>query len=266
MKSTRHFAGTLVVLALVSSVASADILTLPLDPPPANELAAAVSVDAGAVNGTASSVAGSVGVLQADLDIDFSDPLNPVIQTIELVGQPGDIQHTFNPNPINVTGTGLDVDVTLTGVETYLTSNGAALPVQANGAFDPAGVLLVVSQGTADVAGTAGGVPFSDQLDLSVAMFMAVLTGSAAGDATVSVVSQSPSLITYEAAVSIDMTDAVMKSDRLRRLLDIGLTGNLAARVQFDRPIPEPTAASLCLLAVCGAMATLRSRRRGGDN
>lgn len=202
--------------------------------------------------------------LQVDLEVDFSDPNNPVVTSIEFVGEPGDISHQVQGGSVNVNDSGLVATVTPNGVRGFITSPGGPTAVNPDGSFNGANNSLVARQGTIDITGTFLGFPFTpisvSLADTPLVDFDEALSNGNTNTVEVTKTGSSGDTFFYDVFVSADLDqtniDLVLTGGTANLVID----GTLQGRGQIEFTIPEP--ASMTLGSVALALLGLRLRRQ----
>ena len=198
--------------------------------------------------------------MQVDLDIDFSDPNAPVVNTIEFVGEPGDIEHVFPDGSVDFSpGFGVDVTVTPNGIKGFLTSNGEPSTVS-SGEFSGMKNSLVARQGTVQVDTNIG---FSLTEDLSESDpndFTAPISGDSDNFISITKTGSSGATSFYDVTVTALLDGTTLEYDASGVPVILTISGILQGTGQIEFTIPEPASFALCNLAL--AMAGLRYRRR----
>jgi len=191
------------------------------------------------------------GVVRPVLDIDFSNFAAPVVQTLDFAGVTGDILHS------DVTFTvplGTAVFTGLRGrIETLPGSLSA--PVAGGTTYNSADHELIAWMGTIDINSSIGSIP---QINLMTSTFQRSLGG--VNDATVNLTLNNvvAGIATYdlELFTPIQMVTILTGDPLIDNAITITITGNVVARAQITRAIPEPTASVLfagvtMLVAMC---------------
>ena len=212
--------------------------------------------------------------LQVNRDIDFSDLGNPVVNSIEFVGEPGDIDHVFVggaiPVEFNDLLVNIDLDAEPDGVRGFLRTQGGPIAVNPDGSFVSGNTNLVARQGTVDIDGTItpiiGGPILVDETfslaDTPLDQFNDSISAGALNDVSVDFVGIDGNQRVYSVVVSTELqnTELPFTVDGFALTLDI--TGTLLGRgeVRID-VIPEPVSLSLMTLGLALAVTTRRRVR-----
>ena len=200
--------------------------------------------------------------MQVDLDVDFSDPNNPVVNTIEFVGQAGDLEHQFPGGAVNVDlGIFGSFDVVPAGIRGFIKSNSGPINVNPDGTFEGGSNSLVARQGTIDVFQAGTNNPVIDQVDLMNTPIEAFVDPISNGSTNTVVITKSGSsgdTFFYNVDVLADLDGTSLDFVANEADVNLNITGKLIGTGQIQFTIPEPTTLSLCGLAAIAAL----SRRR----
>ncbi len=209
--------------------------------------------------------------MQVDLDIDFGDPLAPVVNSIEFVGQPGDISHVFVGGPIDVQFdnglVNIDLDAVPNGVKGFLRTQGGPIPVSPDGSFESGNTNLVARQGTVDIDGTITsflGTLLVDETfslaDTPLDQFNDSISAGSVNSVTVDFVGVDAGDRVYGVTVATVLQNTQLPFSAGDFELALDITGTLLGRGEIRLPgVPEPTTAVL-LVFVIGLAPLARSR------
>ena len=206
--------------------------------------------------------------MQVDLEVDFSDPNNPFVTSIEFVGQPGDLSHEVQGGSIPVDDGIVDVIVTPSGIRGFITSPGGPSEVDPNdGSFNGENNVLVARQGEIAVVGTALGglididitVPLSDTPEVN---FTEPISENEMNFVTLTKTGASGNTFFYDVEVSADLDQT-----SIDLVLDVGtanlkIDGTLLGIGQITFSIPEPGTIALGAIALLACFAR-RGKKRG---
>lgn len=231
----------------------------------------AISIDGGPV--TVDYIDENNSGMQVNLDIDFADLLAPVVQSIEFVGEPGDITHAFTGGPIDVVFNDgfffVDFDAVPNGVKGFLRTQGGPIAVNPDGSFESGNTNLVARQGAVDIDGTVSsivGVFVVDETfnlaDTPLSQFNDSISGGSLNTVSVDFVQEEAGENVYSVTVAtvLQNTQLPFAGEDFELVLDI--TGTLLGTGEIRVPIvPEP--ATLALMAIAaGSLSVARSRGR----
>lgn len=211
--------------------------------------------------------------IQVDLDIDFSDLNNPLVSSIEFVGEPGDISHVFNGGAIEVLFSNglisIDADVVPNGIKGFLRTQGGPIAVNPDGSFESGNTNLVARQGTVDIDGTLtsflGAVPIDETFSLAdtpVDQFNDSISTGVVNDVQIDFVGIDGDERVYSVAVTtlLENTQLPFADNGFNLIIDITGTFRGVGEIRIAA-VPEPSAVTCLLLAVSGA-AVVRRRSR----
>jgi hypothetical protein len=195
------------------------------------------------------------GVVRLEMEIDFSDFAAPVVQTLDFVGVMGDIQHSDATFTVAL-GTA-DFTSVRGRIET-LPGNSPA-PVTGGTTFSTGDHEIIAWMGTIDITPIVGS-PL--QINLMNDTFRRTLGG--VNDATINLTlnNVAAGLATYdlELFTPLQMVTILTGNPTIDDAITITIDGDLVARTQINRPIPEPsTAAMLAGFALLAAACSHRS-------
>lgn len=197
--------------------------------------------------------------MQVNLDIDFSDLDSPIVNTIEFVGEPGDISHVFTGGAIPVEFDNgfiaVDIDAVPNGVKGFLRTQGGPISVNPDGSFAAGNTNLVARQGTVDIDGTLtsllGALTVDETFNLAdtpLTGFNDSISAGSLNNVAINFTGIDGADRVYEVVVStvLENTELPFSISGFDLVLDI--TGTLQGAGEIRIPaIPEPM--SLVLLA-----------------
>lgn len=209
--------------------------------------------------------------MQVNLDIDFSNLNAPTVNTIEFVGEPGDISHVFTGGAIPVDFDNgfiaVDIDAVPNGVKGFLRTQGGPISVNPDGAFISGNTNLVARQGTVDIDGTLtsllGTLTVDETFDLAdtpLDGFNDSISAGSLNNVAVNFTGIDGAERVYEVVVStvLENTELPFSISGFNLVLDI--TGTLQGAGEIRIPvIPEPT--SVVLMAGTLVMGAIARRR-----
>jgi len=199
------------------------------------------------------------GLLRPVMDIDFTDPMAPVVNTLDFVGVVGDIAHT---DAVFTATLGTAEFNNITGrVETPIANSPA--PVTGGGTFSSSDHQLIAWSGTIEVTPLVGS---PTTIDLNTNTFSGTFNGT--NDSTVNVAFNSlgAGVQVYDVDITAVLDDVQLTTGDalIDGLIGVFVTGNVVASGQFTRPIPEPAAIvqATCLLAETALIRLVRLPNR----
>jgi|GEM_PF-3587282 len=212
--------------------------------------------------------------MRVNFDIDFDNPLAPVVNSIEFVGQPGDITHAFVGGAIDVLfNNGLvdiDINAVPNGVKGFLRTQGGSIAVNLDGSFESGNTNLVARQGTVDLDGTISsllGMLAVDETfslaDTPLDQFNDSISAGAINNVAVDFVGIDAGDRVYDVIVSTVLVNTELPFSTGDFELALDITGTLLGRGQIRVAVPEPSTVSLLVL-VLGAALSLG--KRGGQS
>ena len=211
--------------------------------------------------------------MQVNLDVDFADPLAPIVNSIEFVGEPGDISHVFTGGAIDLFFTDgifvVDFEAVPNGVKGFLRTQGGVIPVNPDGSFVSGNTNLVARQGSVDIDGTVSsllGVFTVDETfnlsDTPLDQFNDSISAGSLNNVTVDFVGEDLGERVYHVTVStlLENTELSFAGEDFELIFDI--SGTLLGRREIRVPIvPEPATVGLLMLAL--GTLSLRKPRFG---
>jgi hypothetical protein len=192
------------------------------------------------------------------MDIDFTDPLAPVVNTLDFVGVVSDVQHvdaTFT----STLGTAQFTNIT-GRVQTAPGQSPA--PVVGGSTFSSSDHQLIAWNGTIELIPIVGS---GTTIDLNTSTFTGTFSGT--NDSTINVAfnSNGAGVQFYDVDITAVMDDVRITTgdSQIDSVLGIFITGNFVASGQFTRPIPEPATLvqATGAIAACVLAPFLRRRR-----
>lgn len=208
--------------------------------------------------------------MRVNLDVDFADPLAPLVNSIEFVGQPGDITHAFVGGSIAVLfNNGLvdiDIDAVPNGVKGFLRTQGGPIDVNPDGSFESGNTNLVARQGTVDLDGAITsflGTLIVDETfslaDTPLDQFNDSISAGAINNVAFDFVGVDSGDRVYDVTVSTVLVNTELPFSAGDFQLALDITGTLLGRGQIRVAVPEPASASLLAFTI-GAVALQRFR------
>ncbi|MEM6799686.1 MAG: hypothetical protein AAF589_09245 [Planctomycetota bacterium] len=207
--------------------------------------------------------------LRVELDIDFSNPFLPVVNTIKFVGQLGDINHFLtDPPTVDIDATIAQVALEPSGVGSFVETTGSAVSVMPDGKFDsgPTTSLNVVEGMITATITPVIGSAIVETFDLSTAgASSSSLAGGTLSMVSVTYDKTEGGFDFYDVEVTTPLEDALSTFEidlggGDTASLQLSITGNLLGQGSFSviSSIPEP--ASAALVAGLGCLAFVRRR------
>ncbi len=209
--------------------------------------------------------------MQVNLSIDFSDLDAPIVNSIEFVGEPGDISHIFSGNAIPIESDSgfitVDLDAVPDGVKGFLRTQGGPISVNNDGSFASGNTNLVARQGTVDIDGTLvgslGGVFVDETFNLAdtpLGDFNDSISDGAINNVSVAFTGIDANERVYSVTVTNELQNTELPFSVSGFDLVLDITGTLQGVGEIRIPvIPEPT--SLVLLSSMLVIAgTVRCR------
>ncbi|MEM6654723.1 MAG: hypothetical protein AAF596_02880 [Planctomycetota bacterium] len=93
--------------------------------------------------------------LRIELDVDVGNRFNPIVNTIRFVGEIGDINHSLNDPPVELSVlAGDDLIATPSGVGSLIRTNGLPRQVNANGFFEASETTFIIAEGVVGIEGS----------------------------------------------------------------------------------------------------------------
>lgn len=214
--------------------------------------------------------------LRTEMEIDFSNPAAPVVETITFLGELGDIDHSLESPPVEIVDPGVpslfNIQAAAAGVGSFLRTNDDTggspirVPVAPNGSYSSSDTTLNVVEGTITATGTLLGSaippqvfelsednedlgnPISNNTDSSVMVILAQST---------------PTLNTYDVTVEAPVEDALIQfvDDDTGAVVDFVINGALRGTGSFTVAVPEPSAGLLAVATLLPGLLTGASRR-----
>ncbi|MEM9354113.1 MAG: hypothetical protein AAGA92_13970 [Planctomycetota bacterium] len=193
------------------------------------------------------------GQLQPKLDIDFTDFANPVVNSLDFLGQPGDIVHSAGSFDFGILGS-----VSLAGIQGRIETPVANQPAPVtSGMFSSDDHEIIFAQGTITVSPSIGSPTV---VDLNTNPLIRTLGGINDSTVTVTLAGVAGGIATYDVEIltPLDMVTVQTGDPQIDALVQITIDGNLVASGQFPRAIPEPGSFALAGCVAC--FAALRRR------
>jgi hypothetical protein len=197
------------------------------------------------------------GVIRPTMEVDFSDINSPVITSMDFAGQASDIVHSDATASLGALGT-----VALSDILSCIVTFPVSVPAPVTGASSPFTFSsddheIIFGSGTVAVNPT---VAPPTTVDLATEPFRRSLGGT--NDSTIGLTLNNiaAGMATYDLEIIIPLVMVNVETDDpgINALVDILVDGNLVAKTQIVRPIPEPS--GIVLLA-CGVPWALKRRR-----
>jgi len=194
------------------------------------------------------------GALRPVLDIDFSDIANPVIQTLDFAGVGGDIQHT--DATFNVPLGAAILNGVQGRIETFPGSSPA--PVTGGNTYSSADHEIIAWMGTIDIVPVVGSGTI---INLMTNSFRSSLGGTNDSTVNLTLNNITAGIATYDLELITPLQNVQLQTGNgtIDTAITITIDGNLVARGQITRAVPEPT--SLTLLAGLTILIHLRRQR-----
>ena len=208
--------------------------------------------------------------MQVNLDIDFSSPLSPVVNSIEFDGAPGDIEHVFPGGIVDLefSSPGLlevDLEAVPNGIKGFLRTQSGPIPVT-NGEFLPGNTNLIARQGTIDVDGTVAVLGFPDTVDRTIFLnsrplddFDEVISNNVLNTIDVVFDRVESGQIFYDVIVNVELENALLPFEESGFEVILDITGTLKGAGQVSIDVPEPATLGLFATAIV-AIAVGRNR------
>lgn len=257
-RSSEFVSAAVVVAAIgAASPVLAETISAVVDLTPATATENTFEFTVSALSQSATATVTYQGVIRPIMEVDFSDVNSPVITSMDFAGQASDIVHSDASPSFGLLGS-----VSLSDILSCIVTFSGSAPAPVTGTSSPFSFSsvdheIIFGSGTVALNPTIGS---STTVDLATEPFRRSLGGT--NDSTVGLTLNNiaAGVATYDLEIIIPLVMVNVETDDpgINAIVDILVDGNLVAKTQVTRAIPEP--AGLALLA--GAAPWFWKRRR----
>ncbi|MDC0936706.1 hypothetical protein OAS39_10500 [Pirellulales bacterium] len=199
------------------------------------------------------------GVIRPTLEVDFSNINSPVITSMNFAGQASDIVHSDATASLGGLGT-----VALSNILSCIVTFPGSVPAAVTGASSPfafssADHEIIFGSGIVELNPAIGSTTI---VDLATEPFRRSLGGTNDSTVALTLNNIAAGVATYDLEIIIPLVMVNVETDDpgINALVDILVDGNLVAKTQITRQIPEPT--GLILIACACGVPWAWTRRR----
>jgi len=189
------------------------------------------------------------GVIRPIMEVDFSDINDPVITSMDFAGQASDIVHSDATATLGALGT-----VSLNDILSCIVTFPTSVPAPVTGASSPFSFSssdheIIFGAGMVEVNPSIGS---PTTVDLATEPFRRSLGGTNDSTVALTLNNIAAGVATYDLEIIIPLIQVNVETDDpgINALVDILVDGNLVAKTQIMRQIPEPASLILCACAV----------------
>lgn len=184
--------------------------------------------------------------IQANLVIDFSDLDNPVVETVEFDGEPGDIEHSFPTASFFILG----FEVFPSDVKGFLRTQGGPITVNSDGSFPAGNTNLVARQGMVSIPSLSVNENLND---LPLGEFDDPISDS--GDLnSIEIVPNlglsTPTTRVYDLTIISELDNTLLTFPTTAGDLVFNIDGIFRGTSQITIDVPEPTSFAGAILAL----------------